>query len=241
MLDSTNPPTHIDRWYKFVFLLTFAILTCTLSAQTRLSVSIGSNFFTQHFQQGFYTPKFGSTIYTTDGSYKTKSMGTFLTVDAYARTRINNGLYWVTGLNIFQTGYSNFVDVRYSELKTTYLGIPLMVRVNYLNMWYIDIGMLARTPLSATLTEMYQPTGGPQQNQRSDIKRYLNGLSLGFHAESSIVIKRLLITWYWTFGKERVDPDFENAWPLAGRSLFIRDFSPKYSYQFMGVKLGIRL
>jgi len=204
-------------------------------------MSVGTNFNTAYFREGFYTPKFGSTIYLTDGDYESKAFGSFLKVDVSAETRINNGLYWVSGLSLFQAGYSNSSGTRISDFKTTYLGVPLLVRVNYLNMWYIDIGMMARTPVSANLDESVVDSAGNLVKERGDIKSHLNSISLGFHAESSIVIKRILFTFYWTFGKQRVDADLADQWPLAGGSLFLRDFQPKFEYQLMGLKLGLRL
>jgi hypothetical protein len=188
----------------------------------------------------------GGQIYVTDGTYQSKKFGRYFSGDLILEKRIISGLYGLTGLSFFQTGHSNYLDdgsqgSRTTDMTTSYLGIPLMVRVNYLNFLFIDIGMIGRIPVYANLEEYGRKGTASELHDRQNIAKYLNQFSLGFSTQASLVYNRFMFTWYWTFGKTKIDPALEDVWAVGAWSLFLRDLQPKFTYQMMGLKLGVRI
>ncbi len=227
-------------------------LTCLLflqvfmaKAQFKIYLAAGTNFNTQYFIDGFYQAGKGNYVFKTDGSYQNTVLGKFLTADLIIEKRINKTIYGITGLTIIQAGYKNNYATNYSEFNCTYLGVPLMLRFNFVNAFLLDIGPIARFPLQADLNETALKGSIYEVSDHQDISQYLSKLSMGFSMQGSFVINRFVLTGYLTFGGNSVDESFSQHWALNGsytnNSLFLRDMRPKFTYIVTGMKLGIRI
>ena len=224
-----------------LFLLQASITT----AQFKIYFAAGTNFNTQYYFDGFYQAGKGNYAFKTDGSYQNTVLGKFLAADLIIEKRINKTIYGITGLTIIQAGYNNHYATNYSEFRCTYLGVPLMLRFNFVNAFFLDIGPIARFPLQADLNETALKGSIYEVSDHQDISQYLSKLSMGFSMQGSIVINRFVLTGYLTFGGNSVDESLIQHWALNGsytnNSLFLRDMRPKFTYVVTGMKLGIRI
>ena len=163
---------------------------------------------------------------------------------------MNRILYVVTGISFAQSGYrssstaANTDEVLFfSDLDITHLGIPFMIRVNFVNAVMIDAGYVARFPISAILDETGNKGNQFEVNARENIASSLNRFDLAPIAQLTVLINRLTLTYYVTVGGHEIDSEFINEWPLREnrQSLFLRDVFPKFNYAWMGFKMGFRI
>jgi len=117
-----------------VTIFIFLIVPLACYSQTRIYLSAGTNYNTDYFQEDIFVIGKGGQIYLTDGTYQSKKFRSYFVSDLLVEKRIVSGLYGLTGLSFFQTGHSNYLDdgptlgVRTTDMTTSYLGIPLIVR-----------------------------------------------------------------------------------------------------------------
>jgi hypothetical protein len=206
---------------------------------------VGSNFTTSYNTDGFYVQGRGSRIYLTENDYKTKKIGKYFTADFVVEKRINNTIYGITGLSLLRGGYSDNSETNFSEFDCTYLAVPLMMRMNFVNAFLLDVGPVFRMPLKADLKETALKGSLYERSAEGSVLPYLTKVSFGGAMQGSIVINRYVLTGFIVFGKHSVDKKIEEEWGLGGgyrnTSLFLRDLEPKFRYTMSGVKIGMRL
>lgn len=232
---------------KLVFILLMALSQKGYS-QTRIYLNGGTNFSTFNSIDGFYSLGVGPRIFVTDNDYRSKKVGEYFNAGLDVDIKLNKLIHGVTGLGFFQAGYSNnFNQLDFSDLKMTFISVPLLLRVNFVNSFLVDVGPVMRFPIQANLKETVLKGTVNEISDEQDIASYLTPVSFGFTLQFSVVINRFTLTWYLLSGSTKVDSELENVWGIVdsgitqNRSLFLRDFQPKFQYQMTGFKVGIRL
>jgi len=216
---------------------------CSFSgAQTRVFVFGGGSLLTTYEQHEHFYPKFGNSIYHTDGDYATKKFR-HLAFDIEIEHRVQK-LFLVTGVRFFQSGYKNSYETNFSKLTCSHIGIPLNIRLNINNFLMLDLGpMLVYTP-TASLNETALKGSSFQVNANDNIAHYLPP-RLGLNLQYSLVFNRYCLTAYFYLFNAQVTEAFATDWPLGGRlhnnSLFLRDFYPHFQVSEIGLKAGVRI
>lgn len=221
-----------------------ALFFCLESfAQTRLFISAGGSFNTTYDPNTFFYPGVGNANWNTDGSYTTKGLK-YWTIDFEIEKKIGK-FFFVSGVDLFKSGYSNHFSTNYSSFDCTHLGIPLLVRVNLLNYCYADVGPVGVINLNANLEETALKGSAFEVSDKGDVTRYLSPFKMGLQLQYSLVINRYFLTAYMTKMIVNVDPSLENDWNLGGRyhnnSLFLREMSSNYKVFLFGLKAGVRI
>jgi len=226
------------------FLIVFISIDTT-QAQYKLYFSAGSNTSGGLYIDGFYQAGKGNYIWHTDGKYQNSDFGKYWIGDLLLEKRINKTIYGVTGIQVSQVGYHNSFDTNYSDFKCTYVGLPLLVRANLVNGFMIDIGPVLRVPVVADLKETALMGSVYETSDHQNIANYLSTVSLGWTWQNTLFINRYSICFYFSGGKTLVSDQLASHWALGGNlrnnSLFLRDIQPKYVYQMIGLKIGIRI
>ena len=218
-------------------------------SQSKLYFTVGTNFTTTYFQEGFYRLGVGNRIFVTNSDYKSKKFGQYWNAELNVETRINKILYGVTGLSISQSGYSNSnignisgKTLFFSDFDVTYLESPLLLRVNFVNAVQVDLGFVGRIPVRAILEEIGNKGNQFEVHVKENIVSSLNQFNLGGYARITFLINRFTLAFYGTVGQNILDSNFINEWPLGkGQSLFVHDIYPKFKYQMIGMKMGLRI
>ena len=228
-----------------LFTCTVFFLLCLEGfSQTRLFVAVGGSFNTNYEPNTFFFPGIGNANWNTDGSYITKGFNKYWAVDIAVEKKIGK-LFFVSGAQLFRSGYSNYFATNFSSFDCTHLGIPLLVRINMLNSCYLDIGPIGIINLNATLEETALKGSAFEVHDKKNIAPYLSPFKMGLQLQYSIVINRYLITAYMTKMITHVDSGLENNWNLGGRyhnnSLFLREMGINYKVFILGLKLGVRI
>lgn len=226
-------------------LFIYAILFFCLEsfAQTRLYISAGGSLNTNYEPNTFFYPGVGNANWNTDGSYTTKGLK-YWTIDVEIEKKIGK-LFFVSGVDLFKSGYSNYFSSNYSSFDCTHLGIPLLVRINMLNYCYLDVGPVGVINLKANLEETALKGSAFEVSDKGNVAGYLSPFKMGLQLQYSLVINRYFITAYMTKMIVNVDPGLENNWNLGGRyynnSLFLREMSSNYKVFLLGLKAGVRI
>ena len=186
-------------------------------------------------------------MYVTENEYTTKGLGNFWNGEILIETRLNKVINGVTGISVFQTGYDNNVigdDTSgdfLSQLDITYLSIPLFLRASFANAVSLDAGFLANIPLSAELNETRNVGTVFEQNHAGDISGSLTQFHLGGYFGITLLINRYTLGFGLQSGQVKVDKKILDTWPIGNGSLFLRDIYPKFRYELVVLKLGVRL
>ncbi len=232
---------------KWVVLVLMA-LSIRVYSQTRVYLNAGTNFSTSNFIDGFYTLGVGSQIFVTENDYRTKRIGEYFNVGLDVDIKLNKLIHGVTGLGFFQAGYSNnFANSDFSDLKMNFISVPLLLRVNFVNAFLLDVGPVMRIPVQVNLQETVLKGTANEISDSQNITSFFTPVSFGFALQFSVIVNRFTLTWYLLGGSTRVDDALEDVWGIAdsgitqNRSLFLRDLQPKFQYQMTGFKMGIRL
>ncbi len=228
-------------------LFTYAVLLlfCLQSfAQTKVFISAGGSFNTAYHPNTFFSSGIGNASWLTDGSYTTKGINKYWTFDLEVERKIGK-LFFVSGAHLFKSGYSNYFDTNFSSFDCTHLGVPLLLRINFLNFCYLDLGPIGIINLHATLEETALKGSAFEVHDKNNIASYLSPFKMGFQLQYSLVVNRYFISFYMTKVLVSVDPSLEKNWALGGRyhnnSLFLRDFGSTYKVFLLGIKLGVRI
>lgn len=237
---------------KNTSLLLLLLLAVPAKAQVRLFVSGGTNFQSGLYIDGFYQAGKGNYVLTRDGKYSNHNFGKYFTADVLAEVRVNKLIYGVTGIMVSQVGYQNSFTAgakNTSEFTCTYLGIPLLVRLNILKGFLMDIGPVARLPLHADLKETAIIGSPYETSDHQNVARYLTPFSLGWAWQNTFAFNRFTFTFYFMGGKMLVSDQLQQHWNLGtayngalkNNSLFLTDIRPKFVYQMLGIKAGFRI
>ncbi len=221
------------------------LVSSTLIAQTKVYVSVGTNFNTGIYIDGFYAAGKGNYNFSTDGRYVSHDLTRYLTADILFERRINKTIYGVSGIMLGQAGYQNSYLTNYSDFHCTYVGIPMFLRLNIANGYLMDIGPVLRIPVNADLNETALLGSPLETSDHQDVSRYLSPFSIGWAWQNTFMINRFSLTLYFMGGKTQVSDQLEPNWKINGNlrnnSLFLRDIQPKYLYQMLGIKVGLRI
>ncbi len=226
----------------FIYLF-FFLSSLQSTAQTRIFLSAGGSFNTDYEPKTFFSPGIGNAVWKTDGSYVTEGLK-YWTVDVDIEKKISK-FFVVSGLHLFQSGYSNYRATNFSALQSTHLGIPLLIRINFLNYCYLDIGTIGVVNLDATLEETALQGSALQVHDKRNIASFLSPITMGIHLQYSIVVNRYFIAAYFTRMDVSVDESLKKNWNLGGRyqgnSLFLNDMGSEYRCFLFGLKIGMRI
>lgn len=226
-----------------LFIFIFLSLSLKISAQTRVFLSAGGSLNTTYEPNTFFYPGIGNAVWSTDGSYNAKGLK-YWNFDVEIEKKVDK-FFIVSGVYLFNSGYSNSSNSNYSSFESVHLGVPLLVRLNLLNYCYLDVGPIGVANLNATLDETALKGSAYEIHDRQNITTYLSPFKVGLQLQYSLVVNRYFITGYMTKMFVNVDSDFENNWKLSGRyrnnSLFLREMSPNHKVFLLGVKLGVRI
>jgi hypothetical protein len=227
-----------------LFSFSFLLVSLQGLAQTRVFVSAGGSFIADYEPNTFFFPGIGNSVFQTDGSYDTKGLGKYWTLDIEVERKVAK-YFFVSGLHLFNSGYSNSRDTNFSSLQCSHLGVPLMLRINMLNYCYADVGLIGIFNLNATLEETALKGSARQKYDKQNIAPYLSPFKAGLQLQYSIVINRYFITAYFTKLRVDVEKGLNEKWGLGGsyrgNSLFLSDMGTSYRFYMMGLKLGVRI
>jgi hypothetical protein len=177
--------------------------------------------------------------------------GTFFKFDHYAfdleySTRLMGSFNFVTGLSFFNAGYDveSLTFGSASELKVSYLAVPLMIRWNISNknIMMLDVGLAPSYLLKAHLSEhIYQ--FNTRRVSEGDITKYSNRFYFGYKIQMIIPINRVVlgIFYYGPIGGQTSLKNLDGHWGLNSRqSSYL--LSEGYSnFLIIGLKAGIRI
>jgi len=236
---------------KIIGLSFLLVSILSAQAQTRLFVGVGSHFNSGLYIDGFYQAGKGNYVRTRDGKYSNHRFGKYFHADILIEARLNKLIYGVTGVMASQVGYTNsFANGgNTSELMCTYLGVPLLVRLNVVKGFLMDIGPVIRVPLKADLHETALVGSVYETSDHQNIARYLTPLSIGWLWQNTFAFNRFTLSFYFTGGKTLISDQLQTNWKLGtayngalkNNSLFLADMRPKFVYQMIGVKVGMRI
>lgn len=218
-----------------LLLMFFSFLA---TGQTRVFLSMGTNVNTEfiagpNLNLGLSNNAFSIGSYTTEYNW-----GKYLRYDLTIEKRFFGPYYWLTGLKVNQTGYHYAQSVYTSDLRNTYLSVPLLVRVNLSNSnsVYIDIGLIQNYLAYARLKESFL-----QSTASKNIASHLSRFSSSLYAEFGVAFKRVglhIFIQSKSYGSSR---DFSDSWGLdRNRSLFLLYYQ-HYYFKSNGIKLTYRL
>jgi hypothetical protein len=221
----------------------FAMISAT--AQVKWYATVGTSFNSSFYTKGFYTQQFGNSVWTRSGSYTSHPVGKYFSGDLQAEFPVNKLIYGVTGLSFFQLGYSNFSPYATSQFTCSYAGVPILLRVNFVQAVLLDVGAVVRFPVSAELHEEALPGTQWYKTAEGNIAEFLNPVSLGLNLRVAFLFNRYSVGLYLMTGKVNVNESFKEEWGLngvySGYSLFHEDLFPTYNLLTAGFQLGMRL
>jgi len=221
------------------------------NAQTKVYFSAGRSASTILLRSDYYVFGQGLQVRRTQNGYVTKGLSNFSTGELLIESRLNKVVNGVTGISIFQVGYDNAqlnndpsIGNFDSKLDITNLGIPLLFRANIVNAVILDMGFMVSIPISAKLNETRNTGTIYEQSHKAKItssltSNYLGGFGgyLGF----TVLVNRYMLTASWQTGQFVIDKKILDTWPIGNGSMFLADIYPKFSYEIIYLKLGIRL
>ncbi|HXA02457.1 MAG TPA: hypothetical protein VNW99_10745, partial [Cytophagaceae bacterium] len=165
---------------KILYCLLICLYCFEIKAQTRVYISAGSNSYTQftggpNLNLGIANNSISLGSYTED-----RSFGRYLRLDLTTERRLYGPYYWLSGIKINQTGYQYAKSVYTSNLKNTYVSIPLLIRINLYNAntMYFDFGFMQNYLVKADLKEGFLDISDHQ-----NIARHLSRFSTSFYFE----------------------------------------------------------
>jgi hypothetical protein len=214
------------------------LLFSKTAAQTRFYISVGTNSNVEYVTEPNFNLGFSNNAITTGGHFDDQSFGKYNMFDVHLEKRLFGSLYLVTGGSYFQTGYSWSGDFFSSELKSSYAGIPLLLRFNLYNanVYYLDMGFLGTYLLKAKLTETYD-----QDRASGNIARHLTRFSPSYLFQFNVVINRVVLTAYSIIKVPGTADDFSSDWELSRNQSVFLIYWREYYFKAGGLKLSYRL
>ncbi len=218
--------------------IVFVLVCFSMYGQTRVFLAVGSNVNTEfnagpNLNLGLNNNAFSLGSYTND-----YGLGKYLQCEVQIEKRFFGIYYWMTGLKLNQTGYHYAESPYTSDLKNTYLSVPLLMRINFqnANAFYIDLGFQENYLASASLKESFL-----QLTDHQNIASHFSRFSTSFYFDVSIAIKRFgfsIFSQSKTFGSSK---DFSSDWALPrNRSLFLLYYQ-NFIFNSNGLKVTYRL
>lgn len=207
-------------------------------AQTRIYFSVGSNQVTEYFTEPNFNLGFNNNSITIGGYYDNRTFGKYNTFDLQLEKRLFGSLYLVSGCSFFQSGYSWSGDYFSSQLKNTYVGVPVLLRFNFYNanVYYFDGGFMGSYLLSANLVETYN-----QNRASGDISSYLSRFSSSYLVQFSVVINRFVLTMYSIIKVQGSSSDFSDHWGLPRNQSVFLIYWREFYFEAQGIKISYRL
>lgn len=207
-------------------------------AQTRIYFSAGSNQVTEYFTEPNFNLGFNNNSITVGGYYDNRTFGKYNTFDLQIEKRLFGSLYLVSGCSFFQSGYSWSGDYFSSQLKNTYVGVPVLLRFNFYNanLYYFDGGFMGSYLLSANLVETYN-----QNRASGDISSYLSRFSSSYMVQFSVVINRFVLTMYSIIKVQGSSSDFSDQWELPRNQSVFLIYWREFYFEAQGIKISYRL
>ena len=239
----------VYRVSKFLFsshIIPLVLFFCSTisNGQTRLYFSLGSSLSTDYENNTFYFQGIGNAVWSTDGSYTSNGLGKDLTFDVVIEKKLGR-ITGISGVRLFNSGYSNHWSQHYSSLRSQHIGIPILIRLNMDNWLLADLGLIVVSTVGARLNETAFRGSGNAIHAEGNIARHFDPFGIGFNEQLTLAFWRYTISFYFILVKQSVDEDFSQNWKINGSnsngSLFTRDFVPDFRISLMGLKLGIRL
>jgi hypothetical protein len=230
---------------RYITVVLAVVSFLTGNAQTKVYVSVGTNFSNHFFSDGFYLTGVGNRVFTTDNKYHNSKIGKYFNAELTVEKKLNKLIYGVTGISFSQVGYADHYATNFSTFELSNIGIPLLFRANFVNGFMLDVGPVLYAPVSAQLDEVALKGSAYQLSASGNILSYFKPVTVGFCLQLSVLINRYTLTGFLNSGKNSVDPAFRDSWGIQGsyrnNSLFQRDLMPKFSFQMTGLKVGMRL
>ena len=223
---------------NLVSLLILCFLCFAARAQTRLFFSVGTNWDTQF--SGGPNLNLGlnnNSIFVGSDSHD-QNLLRYLRLDFTVERRLYGPYYWLTGIKFNQTGYRYAESVYTSNLKNSYVSLPLLVRVNLYNAnrLYLDFGFMQNFLVRADLKESFLDISDHQ-----NIAPHLSRFSTCFYFEMMFALKRWGISLFSQSNAFGTSSDFSGNWGLErDRSVFLLYYSSFY-FKSTGIKLTYRL
>lgn len=216
-----------------LFLIYFRV-----PAQTRIYISAGSNQLTEYFTEPNFNLGFNKNTITVGGYYDNRSFGKYNTFDIQVQKRLFGSLYLVSGGSYFESGYSWSGDYFSSDLKSSYAGIPLLLRFNLYNanVYYLDGGIMGSYLLKADLVETYD-----QNRASGDIAPFLSRFSSSYIFQFNIVINRVVLSMYSIIKLPGAASDFSDKWDLPRNQSVFLIYWREYYFKASGVRISYRL
>lgn len=223
---------------KTLCSITLWFLSLQVMGQTRVFFSLGTNVNTEFIAGPNLNLGLTNNAFSVGSYTKEYNWGKYLRYDLTIEKRFFGPYYWLTGLKLHQSGYHYAESVYTSDLKNTYLSVPLLTRINLnnANSIYIDLGLLQNYLVYAHLKESYLQTSASQ-----NIAPHLSRFSTSLYFEFGIAFGRISVNMFIqskAFGSSR---DFSANWGLdRNRSLFLLYYQ-HYYFKSNGMKLTYRL
>jgi len=247
---------------KWLFSLSLLFLIfSTAHGQTRLFISGGTNTTTEFVAEPNLSPNLGSSFISTGADNVNNSVGKYLRLGFTIEKRLYGPYYWLTGLKINQAGYNytssnsfstpntniDTISKFTSSLKTTYISIPLMIRVNLYNAntLYLDFGLMENILVDANLKEsvkyysnqnLYQ-----QYADQKNITNYLSRFSTCFYFEMGFAIRRFGVSAFFQSNAFGSSSDFSGHWNVPRDQSYFLVYFQNFYYHTQGINLTYRI
>jgi len=243
----------------FPLLLVFS-LCANGYGQTRLFISGGANTTTEFVAEPNLNPGLGNNFISTGTDNVNNSIGKYLRLGLTIEKRLYGPYYWITGLKINQAGYNYASSNSYtdttnttyttkftSSLKTTYVSIPLLIRVNLYNAntLYLDFGLMENILVDAKLKESVQYYSNQnlyqQYSDQKNIANYLSRFSTCFYFEVGFAVRRLGISAFFQSNAFGSSTDFSSHWNLQPNQSYFLVYFQNFYYHTQGINLTYRI
>ncbi len=223
---------------KWLCLPLLCLLTLKLCGQTRLFVSAGTNTFTQFTGEPSLNPVPVYNFISAGADNQDKRFAKYWRLGFTMENRLYGPYYWLTGIKINQAGYK-FSDLNHtSSLKSTYVSIPMLLRVNLsnANTLYIDLGLMENILLDAQLKETaYQYSG------QGNIARSLSRLSTNFYIELGFNYRRWGVSAFLQSNAFGSSKDFSGNGNVPQGQSYFQLYFQNFYYQTRGINLTYRI
>jgi hypothetical protein len=223
---------------RIIVTLFLLLFFCELKAQTRIFFSAGTNVnATFSGEPNFNLGLANNSLFIGSETYDA-SFGRYLCADLTTERRLYGTYYWLTGLKFHQSGYRYAQSVYTSTYKSSYISVPLLVRVNYINrnFAYFDLGFMQNFLLNANLHETFYDISA-----HGNIAKHLSRFSSSFYFETSFAYRRVSFSFFFQSKAFVSSDDFSSEWGLERkRSVFLLYYS-NHSFAGKGMKLIYRI
>ncbi|MFL5729615.1 MAG: hypothetical protein ACJ75J_09040 [Cytophagaceae bacterium] len=222
-----------------ISLILLLLLDCSQTvAQTRIFCSAGYNSITDFYGGANLNLGLNNNSISV-GSYSTEySFCKYNRFDLTLERRLYGPFYWLSGIKFNQSGYKYAQGVYTSNLKNSYVSLPLLLRVNLMNgnLMYFDFGFLQNYLLKSDLKESVLDLSDHQ-----DITRHLSRFSTSFYYEFSVAIKRFSFGMFAQTKAFGTSSDFSADWGLPRNNSLFLLYYRNYSFNSKGIKISYRL